>query len=244
MRQHDEKAEPLGLVWINCPDPIVALGLRQALQTTARVYVEGEAPKGAPFAVVYCADSVEDVSNGIGRIRELHPDASVLVFSVHVNLPLAHAAIQLGARGFVHAGMSPTQIARVVKVASQGEMVAPRQLLEYLLAQEDSVDPNVLTPRQQEILELVVDGLSNAEIVNRLYLSESTVKQHLRAAYKLLGVNNRTEAAKRIRGSSQPGPNQVTPHAQSFRELRRRSRLGPRVEVHPEAGPEEIEEDA
>jgi hypothetical protein len=70
------------------------------------------------------------------------------------------------------------------------------------------------------------------------------VKQHLRAAYKLLGVNNRTEAAKRIRGSSQPGPNQVPPHAQSFRELRRRSRLGPGVEVHPEAGPEEIEEDA
>jgi DNA-binding NarL/FixJ family response regulator len=44
-----------------------------------------------------------------------------------------------------------------------------------------------------------VEGLSNAEIAERLYLSESTIKQHLRAAYKLLGVRNRTEAAKTMR---------------------------------------------
>jgi DNA-binding NarL/FixJ family response regulator len=244
MKQHVERSEPLGLVWINCLYPIVALGLREALQTIARVYVGGEAPKGTPFAVVYCADSVADLSEGIGRIKELHPDATILIFSVHVDLPLAHAALQLGASGFVHAGMSPTQIARAVKVASQGEIVAPRQLLEYLLSQEESVDPNILTPRQQEILELVVDGLSNAEIANHLNLSESTVKQHLRAAYKLLGVNSRTEAARLIRGGSQTGLNQPTPHAQSFRERHRRKRLGPGAEVHPEVNPGEVEEDA
>jgi DNA-binding NarL/FixJ family response regulator len=56
-----------------------------------------------------------------------------------------------------------------------------------------------LSARQREILELVVEGLSNAEIAGRLYLSESTIKQHLRAAYKVLGVHNRTEAAKTMR---------------------------------------------
>ncbi len=56
-----------------------------------------------------------------------------------------------------------------------------------------------LWARQREILELVVEGLSNAEIAGRLYLSESTIKQHLRAAYKVLGVRNRTEAAKTMR---------------------------------------------
>jgi DNA-binding NarL/FixJ family response regulator len=48
-------------------------------------------------------------------------------------------------------------------------------------------------------LEMVVEGLSNAEIAGRLYLSESTIKQHLRGAYKVLGVRNRTEAAKTMR---------------------------------------------
>jgi DNA-binding NarL/FixJ family response regulator len=56
-----------------------------------------------------------------------------------------------------------------------------------------------LSARQREILGYVVEGLSNAEIGRRLYLSESTIKQHLRAAYKLLGVSNRTEAAKTMR---------------------------------------------
>ncbi len=53
-----------------------------------------------------------------------------------------------------------------------------------------------------QALSHVVEGLSNAEIGKRLYLSESTIKQHLRAAYKALGVRNRTEAANLIRGSS------------------------------------------
>jgi DNA-binding NarL/FixJ family response regulator len=47
----------------------------------------------------------------------------------------------------------------------------------------------------------VVEGLSNAEIAQRLFLSESTIKQHLRTAYKVLGVKNRTEAATLLRKS-------------------------------------------
>ena len=48
----------------------------------------------------------------------------------------------------------------------------------------------------------MVEGLSNAEIARRLFLSESTIKQHLRAAYKVLEVNNRTEAANLFRRSA------------------------------------------
>jgi DNA-binding NarL/FixJ family response regulator len=48
-------------------------------------------------------------------------------------------------------------------------------------------------------LEMVVEGLSNAQIARRLYLSESTIKQHLGAVYKELGVSNRTQAAKTMR---------------------------------------------
>ncbi len=53
----------------------------------------------------------------------------------------------------------------------------------------------VLSYRQRQILEMVDEGMSNAEIGKRLYLSESTIKQHLRSAYKVLGVSNRTQAS-------------------------------------------------
>jgi DNA-binding NarL/FixJ family response regulator len=95
--------------------------------------------------------------------------------------------------------MAREQVAKAVEVVQKGELVAPRQLLRYLLSQDKTPDVFALTNRQREVLELVVEGLSNAEIASRLYLSESTVKQHLRAAYKLLGVHNRTEAAKMMK---------------------------------------------
>jgi DNA-binding NarL/FixJ family response regulator len=53
------------------------------------------------------------------------------------------------------------------------------------------------------VLDLLAEGLTNAQIAKRLYLAESTVKQHLRAAYKLLGVENRTQAARLVRRASQ-----------------------------------------
>jgi DNA-binding NarL/FixJ family response regulator len=137
----------------------------------------------------------------VDRLRELSPDASpILIFATHLDLPLARDALRVGASGFIHAEMTPNQLARAVAVALKGELVAPRELLRYLLA-EETANLGVLSARQREILELVVEGLSNAEIARRLFLSESTIKQHLRAAYKLLGVNNRTEAANLIRGS-------------------------------------------
>ncbi len=86
-------------------------------------------------------------------------------------------------------------------MAETGEIVAPRKLVEYLLTPEGKADLDALSARQREILELVVEGLSNAEIGRRLYLSVSTIKQHLRAAYKVLGVHNRTEAARLIRNA-------------------------------------------
>jgi DNA-binding NarL/FixJ family response regulator len=96
--------------------------------------------------------------------------------------------------------MNRGQVVKAVEVAQKGELVAPRELLRYLVInQEKAPDVGGLSPRQREILALVAEDLSNAEIAGRLYLSESTVKQHLRTAYKLLGVRNRTEAAKMLK---------------------------------------------
>jgi DNA-binding NarL/FixJ family response regulator len=87
-----------------------------------------------------------------------------------------------------------------VEVVQKGELAAPRQLLRwYFLNQNENPKIGELSARQREILEMVVEGLSNAQIARRLYLSESTIKQHLRAVYKVLGVRNRTQAAKAMR---------------------------------------------
>jgi DNA-binding NarL/FixJ family response regulator len=100
----------------------------------------------------------------------------------------------------VHAQTDPAQVVRAVEVVQKGELAAPRQLLRwYFLSQNENPTIGELSARQREILEMVVEGLSNAEIAARLYLSESTIKQHLRAVYKVLGVRNRTQAAKAMR---------------------------------------------
>ena len=194
--------ERLGLVWIDCPYPVVAAGLREALEGRARVHVGRTAPTSAevPLCAVFDTGGAESISEGIERIRGANPEISILAFSLHVDLALARAALRHGARGFIHAGMELDQTARAVEVAAEGEIVAPRKLLEHLIVSGDPADLDALTARQREILQLVAQGLSNAQIAKSLFLSESTIKQHLRAAYKVLGVSDRKEAAKLIDG--------------------------------------------
>ena len=196
-----EEHESLGLVWIDCPYPVVAAGLKDALEGRTRVHIGPSPPTdGLPSSAIFDAGGVEGLSEALNRMREVNPEISILVFSMHVDLPLARAALRLGARGFVHAGMELDQIARATEVAAKGEVVAPRKLLEFLIANDDPKDLDALTTRQRDILDMVAEGMSNIQIAKRLYLSESTVKQHLRAAYKLLGVSNRTDAAKLVKG--------------------------------------------
>jgi DNA-binding NarL/FixJ family response regulator len=194
--------ERLGLVWIDCSYPVVAAGLKKALERLARVHVGQTAPTDAevPCCAVFDTSGAESISEGIERIKGVDPDIPILVFNLHVDLPLARVALRHGARGFIHAGMELDQIARAVEVVQEGEIVVPRKLLEYLIANDEPTDLDALTIRQREILQLVAQGLSNAQIAKNLFLSESTVKQHLRATYKVLGVSDRKEAARLING--------------------------------------------
>ncbi len=202
--RNDHESKPLGLVWIDCPYPVAAIGLARILESAARVHVGREVPTGESpsLIIIFPIYSEEGLSESMKRIRKTNPDTPVLVFGLHPDPPLVRAALKVGARGFIHAMMQPEQVIRALEVAAEGEIVVPRKLLKYLISDEDTVDFDVLSARQREILELVGEGLSNAQISKRLFLAESTVKQHLRAAYKLLGVSNRTEAAKVVRNAS------------------------------------------
>jgi len=200
MREPQDSPRPLGLVWIDCPRSVVSAGLVRALEKRATVHQGLKPPRDVPSCIILCANSFEGLSERVELYQELSPDAPpVVVFSPQLDLPLAHDALHAGASGFVHAEMIPDQLVRALAVAARGELVAPRELLRYVLSRDHSGELAALSARQREILGYVVEGLSNAEIARRLYLSESTIKQHLRAAYKLLGVSNRTEAANLFR---------------------------------------------
>jgi DNA-binding NarL/FixJ family response regulator len=200
IHQPKNNPKPLGIIWVDCPHSLVSTGLVRALNEKAVVHQGPKPPGDVPSCVILCANNHEDLSQRVEFYQELSPDAPPLVvFGPQLDLSLAHDALQAGASGFVHAQMTPDQLIRAVAVAARGELVAPRELLRYVLTKDYSGDLAALSVRQREILGYVVEGLSNAEIGRRLYLSESTIKQHLRAAYKLLGVSNRTEAANLFR---------------------------------------------
>ena len=200
MREPQNSPRLLGLVWVDCPRSVVSAGLVRALEKQATVHQGLKPPRDVPSCIILCANSHEGLSERVKFYQELSPDAPpIVVFGPQLDLPLARDALQAGASGFVHAEMMPDQLVRALTVATRGELVAPRELLRYVLTREHSPDLDALSVRQREILGYVVEGLSNAEIGRRLYLSESTIKQHLRAAYKLLGVSNRTEAANLFR---------------------------------------------
>ena len=194
--------KPLGLVWVITPSySITTEGLKEVLEGKADVRIGGQSCAGSPSCVVLNAGRLkeEDCLEGIRRNRELYPGVPLLVLGSQLDLGLAFATLENGADGFVHAQMDPAQVLRAVEVVQMGELAAPRQLLGYVLSQNENPKIGGLSIRQQEILEMVVEGLSNAQIAGRLYLSESTIKQHLRAVYKELGVRNRTQAAKTMR---------------------------------------------
>jgi DNA-binding NarL/FixJ family response regulator len=193
--------KPLGLVWVLSPSYSITIeGLEKVLEGKADLRIGGESCAGHPSCVVLYAGSMkEGCLEGMGRIRGLYPEVPLLVLGSHLDLGLAWEALENGADGFVHAEMHPAQVLRAVEVVQKGELAAPRQLLQYFLSQNEKPKMGELSARQREILEMVVEGLSNAEIAGRLYLSESTIKQHLRTAYKVLGVRNRTEAANLMR---------------------------------------------
>lgn len=202
----ERQLTPVGLVWIDSPYPLTAIGLARILEGKARVHVGQELPEETPSIVIFGVGDGKDFVEGIKQLREQIPSAVILVFGLYLDPALARNALRAGANGYIHAGMPPEQVVRAIEGASDGQLVAPQEILEYLVHNDDAANLNVLPTRQREILTLVGDGLSNAQIATKLLLTESTIKQHLRAAYKALGVKNRTEAARLLHDSYETSP--------------------------------------
>jgi len=122
----------------------------------------------------------------------------VLVLSAFEDVDSLRAAIEAGADGFVLKTESPQHTIIAVRQIAEGQLVFPQAARRWLGMAAD--DTSALTEREEEILKLLAEGLSNAQIGARLHLSENTIKFHLRNIYAKLGVSNRTEAALKYRG--------------------------------------------
>jgi DNA-binding CsgD family transcriptional regulator len=202
------ETKPLGLVWICGRRSVVTSGLAEILRAEARVHRGQEPPtNGFPTSILFCSDEVEHVALKVQELRDGFPGAPVVVLGPVNDLQLARDVLRGGASGFIHLGMEPSQIVRTLALTLEGQLAFPREMLNRLVVEEDTPSTNLanLRSRQREILELVAEGMSNSQIARRLFLSESTVKQHLGAAYKTLGVKNRNQAARVYRQSVSAG---------------------------------------
>jgi DNA-binding NarL/FixJ family response regulator len=208
---HQEPGLP-DLIWVKGTPSIASMGLARILEREFRVH-RGPLPPAVPesSSAVLCflegGEQKEDVASLVQSVKEVAPEGAVVVLSPRLELPLVCAAVSAGARGFLHTGMHAHQLARALSVILAGEMALPREILEAgvdrLNEQQRTPDLSTLRERQLEILELVAENLSNAQIAKRLYLSESTVKQHLGGTYRALGVKNRREASRIVRQAKQ-----------------------------------------
>ncbi|HRK39056.1 MAG TPA: response regulator transcription factor [Burkholderiaceae bacterium] len=145
----------------------------------------------------------------IARLKELAPDTRVVVVSGAADATAVRNAIDAGAVGFVPKETDSTTLIEAIRVTSQGRIYLPENALTSnpTPPSNPSGEPPPapqgarladaypdLTPRQRDTLVCALRGEPNKVIARQLYLSEDTVKQHLKAVYRVLNVRNRAEA--------------------------------------------------
>jgi DNA-binding NarL/FixJ family response regulator len=146
----------------------------------------GDGGSDAP-ACLLVGDGYEDIAAAVAD----QPEASVLALVGVADRRVATAALDAGAHGVALRDAPAWALARAVQAVVAGFVVAPA-------ASRHALRRPVFTPRQKQVLSLLVLGLSNADIASRLYISEATVKMHLSSVFALLGVSSRKEAADLI----------------------------------------------
>jgi NarL family two-component system response regulator LiaR len=158
------------------------------------------APDG-PLDIVLLACPQPIDMEQLPTLQRQHPHLKVLCLSLTWTPDQALATLQAGAIGCLSASINADELAIALRQAARGETTLSPDLARDLIARLAQNQPlmsgpyETLTPREQEVLELVCHGLSNKEVAQRLFLSVRTVENHLANIYGKLGVRSRTEAA-------------------------------------------------
>lgn len=198
-----------------CDDQwIVCEGLEAILGSEADIQVVGLAqdgvealekiPKTNPDVVLM--DLKMPVMNGVQatrKIKALHPEVKVLVLTTYGDDEWVFDAVRNGAVGYLLKGTPRAQLVAAVKGTAAGEsFIDPKvagRLLNHIAVRgapaADSTLLDTLTEREREVLALLAQGKSNAEIANKLFLSHGTVRNYISAILTKLDVTDRTQAA-------------------------------------------------
>lgn len=160
-----------------------------------------------------------DPFTGLSRLRTRAPEVPVVVLSVIEQRRDVIRAIELGAMGYIPKAASSDEIVHGVRQVLDGNIYVPRALLNQPDAVEVPSSPSAfadnrrlvetLTQRQREVFELLAKGKSNPEIARDLGVSAHTVRIHISAILRALGVSNRTQAAVLAAGHTVHEPQAV-----------------------------------
>ncbi len=186
---------------------VVRGGLSNFLQVHKDLELVGEAENGVE-AVRRAQQLLPDVvlmdlkmpeMDGVAATREIrarNPKVRVIVLTSFAEDNMVQGALQAGATGYLLKNVTGAELAHAIRAAHAGRMTLSSEATEALVhaATHPIVPADELTEREREVLALMVDGLSNQEIANRLFLSLGTVKFHTGNIYSKLGVDSRVAA--------------------------------------------------
>ena len=177
--------------------------LRRALESEG-VEVVGEAAdgeEGVRVALEMRPDVVlMDVSmpkvDGIDATRRLTASGEmrVVMLTMHIDREVFDRALKAGAVGYVTKDCSINEVVEAIKLAANGDRAMSPRLAEALLKEARRHTDGIISAREEEVLQLVADGLGTNEIGERLYISHRTVKNHLASIYDKLDARDRTQA--------------------------------------------------
>ena len=192
--------------------PVFRHGLISVLENLPGFEVVGEATNGVE-SVAKAEQCMPDVVvmdirmaggtgiEGAAAIHEAFPEVNVLMLTVSDRDDDLLAAIQAGAKGYLLKDAELDELADAIRLVARGEVIispamATRFVEEFQQKgrRGNGENMNGLSPREKEILCKVAEGASNKEIAKELYISETTVKAHLRSILEKLQVKNRAEA--------------------------------------------------
>ena len=186
---------------------VVRTGLSTFLAAYDDIELVGEARSGQ-HALLLCEQDPPDVvlmdlmmpdMDGVTatkEIRERYPDVKVLALTSFRDEKLVQGAPRAGAIGYLLKDITADQLATAVRAAHAGKSTLSPDAAQALIhaAQQPASPVADFTERERDVLELMVEGMSNAEIAEALVLSTATVKFHVSNVLSKLGVRSRTEA--------------------------------------------------